>query len=260
MKKIDVNDPSLWQSIDWDEKPQPDLLKKSDHHVNLGRANRLKANDKQITEKISESVKKSYINQPELKEKRKKIFLETQEKNLKDPSYRKKIQEKNQNQYNDPAYLKAYYDGIEKRNSSLEWKNSISNAAEKRKNDPIWCQFMKEKHGVKVSTPHGIFNTMGEAAHACNISTVTLKTYIDLGKEGYFVIGRNYKKPRRGLPVRTPYGIFPGKMEACKYAIDNELFNNVVKFISKMLQQKLNGYEYITQEEYIRLTGHNPYE
>jgi hypothetical protein len=42
-KKIDLQDPSAWQLLDWDEKPVHPNLKRTDAQVNRARANRLKA-------------------------------------------------------------------------------------------------------------------------------------------------------------------------------------------------------------------------
>ena len=54
-KKINLDDQSLWQDIDWDEAEVPEALKKTDAQVNIARANRLKANNPEFKEKISQS-------------------------------------------------------------------------------------------------------------------------------------------------------------------------------------------------------------
>lgn len=54
-KKINLDDQSLWQDIDWDEAEVPEALKKTDAQVNRARANRLKANNPAFKEKLSKT-------------------------------------------------------------------------------------------------------------------------------------------------------------------------------------------------------------
>jgi hypothetical protein len=53
MNKINVNDPGLWQSIDWDDPIQPDLLKKTDTTVNRSRSAFFKKGNKVFSETMS---------------------------------------------------------------------------------------------------------------------------------------------------------------------------------------------------------------
>lgn len=51
-KKININDPSAWHDLDWNEPVVPEILKKSDRVVETGRQNRLKAQDPGFIEKL----------------------------------------------------------------------------------------------------------------------------------------------------------------------------------------------------------------
>ena len=55
-KKINIDDATAWSNIDWDEPVVPEVLKKSDGKINIGRANRLKANNPEVGKKISKAL------------------------------------------------------------------------------------------------------------------------------------------------------------------------------------------------------------
>ena len=44
-KKININNPDDWSTLDWDDPTIPEALKKTDQAVNVARANRLRAQD-----------------------------------------------------------------------------------------------------------------------------------------------------------------------------------------------------------------------
>jgi hypothetical protein len=65
-KKIDLQDSSAWQSLDWDDKEVHPELKRTDAQVNRARANRLKANNPEFLQKFQGENNPNYGNRGEL--------------------------------------------------------------------------------------------------------------------------------------------------------------------------------------------------
>lgn len=65
-KKINLQDSSAWQSLDWDEKEVHPELKRTDAQVNRARANRLKANNPEFIEKFQGENNPNYGKRGEL--------------------------------------------------------------------------------------------------------------------------------------------------------------------------------------------------
>ena len=43
--RININDPTAWSDLNWDDPTVPDALKRTDQAVNVARANRIRAQD-----------------------------------------------------------------------------------------------------------------------------------------------------------------------------------------------------------------------
>lgn len=48
VNKININDSDAWANINWDNKPVPDLLKRTDHQVAVARFNRINKKGKKL--------------------------------------------------------------------------------------------------------------------------------------------------------------------------------------------------------------------
>jgi hypothetical protein len=58
LKKIDINDPSAWSLLDWDEQKIPEILKKDDASIARSRSNRLTKKGKKDSSETKERKSK----------------------------------------------------------------------------------------------------------------------------------------------------------------------------------------------------------
>ena len=75
-KKININSPTAWQELDWDDPAEPTLLKKTDQQVAVSRHNRLRSQTpefKDTVEKIRQSNIKTRKENPLTSAKKKQI-------------------------------------------------------------------------------------------------------------------------------------------------------------------------------------------
>jgi hypothetical protein len=64
--------------------------------------------------------------------------------------------------------------------------------------------------------------------------------------------------------IKTPFGVFLSKKNAIQFAFENKLtprstLGSIRVYLSQCLKDDCKNYYYITKEEYIRLTGVNPW-
>lgn len=98
MSKININDPTAWSQIDWDEPEQPELLKRTDQKVAVARSNRLTKTTKESRER--QTIKNQIL--------------------AKDPKWLKTTVKKNQELAKDPKWLAANQKGQEKRKAKAQ--------------------------------------------------------------------------------------------------------------------------------------------
>ena len=124
-----------------------------------------------------------------------------------------------------------------------KWKNPETkekhlNAIKKRAQDPVWQENVKKANQAKPNDP---------------VYMNALHKGIEKRSQGDW-----YKKNARknvltkSKPIVTPYGIFPSRIVAVKTLTD---VTNIGGKINNGIKEKDSGYYYITQEEYIMLTG-----
>jgi hypothetical protein len=66
---------------------------------------------------------------------------------------------------------------------------------------------------------------------------------------------QNQKKIKNNKPIIVPWGIYSSRKDACNAAIKMNIEGNLIYKIAKGLKQNPEKYRYITQEEYIMMTG-----
>jgi len=152
-----------------------------------------------------------------------------------------------------------------------EWKNKVAVATEIRKNDPVWLEKnkvanqekwknseTKEKHLASVrknaQDPVWLEKVIKNNKAKVNDAEHRERHQEAIDKRGQ---GDWYEKNARkntllkSKPVVTPYGIFPSRIVAVK----TSGVVNIGGKINKYVKIPDSGYYYITQEEYIMLTG-----
>jgi hypothetical protein len=88
----------------------------------------------------------------------------------------------------------------------------------------------------------------------------TGKRYTFLGEES-----KNKLAKAGWQPIHTPYGVFNSRLSAAEYFFKNNLSSckvvpSILVWLSKKLKKEPDHYYYITREEYIKLTGDNPWQ
>lgn len=139
MSKVNINDPTAWQSLDWDE-PAPIKIK-SDHAVNVARAARVRSlhNEnwiKNVANHNKEQKGKSWVK--DAKENDDPAYLEWKKlhdagsaKNPDNPEWLAKIQESNRSRNSTPEFIAKVKAGLERyveaNGDVIKARNRISN-------------------------------------------------------------------------------------------------------------------------------------
>lgn len=181
-------------------------------------ANRKKAKNEQFKEKLSESVKQSYIDKPEQKNIKAKKMLETNLKNFSDPEYKKWLREQRQLQAKDPGYLEKLRNG-QKNMDREEWKKNLLEGQKKRNENPTWKENIKKSKQEQWRDP----------AHREKMLRV------------------------HSYAIKTPDGVFAGLDQAHVFYNNKRNFNNGRKWVKGMMKKDPKNYYKISWEEYDKL-------
>ena len=223
MNKKDIQK-SVWDrafdNLDEEGNPINEPRKiKSDSNVNRGRANRLKANSPEIKQKLSESIKESYDES--LRKKRSVESSKYMKEWIKNPNNKKKVDERNKNQINDPFYKEKLAIGIAKREADPAYQENRKKALENRSKNDKW------KNNVRTAqqnrSPEHIKNSFRSNAY----------------------------------PIVTPDGVFEGLVDAHEKYNKIRNFNNGRKWVLGMMKKYPELYYKITWEEFDNIIKNN---
>lgn len=122
-----------------------------------------------------------------------------------------------------PNIKKNQLEGIKKKQNTLEYQNNFDQGMKKRQQSIDWKS-----------------NMLG----GC------IKRSTTQWKENQ----KKAIKQKLSKPVSTPYGIFASVTEVVNFLLAKNI-SNANKKVYKWLKESNSGYQYITREEYIILTG-----
>jgi hypothetical protein len=145
-------------------------------------------------------------------------------------------------------------------------KNRVANLGKKKTDETkakiAQAQVGNRKHCKAVMTPHGRFESIGEAAQALGLRGATIRVrtrQYEYCKEWY-IIGQDkadlkLEKPKPNKvfkPIVTPEGAFPRFVDARNYYIENGLVSkgSAIDWFYKQLENNPTEFYYITTEEY----------
>jgi hypothetical protein len=206
------------QQILEEERQKSQIGKVSDHHINRALANKAKADDPTIKEKLSKSIKKSYKDNPDQIKGKLEKLKNANEKLFSDPEYRKKLKEDRQKQAKDPIYLQKLAEGIAKRDANPEYQKARALAFEKRNNNADWKENIKKAQQNR--SPEHIKAAFRSKAY----------------------------------PIVTPDGVFEGLEKAHEAYNKIRSFNNGRKWVLSMMKKEPTKYYKISWEEFDALT------
>lgn len=159
-----------WGNIELPGLSDEELFKKNWNYV---AANREKANDPNFIKKLSDKISQSYIDNPELIERRRISSKNYMMKKILDPEYKEFIKNRNKTQVNDPAYKNALAKGIEKRNSNTDFIKKVTSRPKK-----------------PLVTPDGIFPCRNDAAKFYKFDPAYINTKMKKFPEQYYYISQ----------------------------------------------------------------------
>ena len=188
-KKINLNDPTAWSELDWDDPIQPEALKKTDHGVAVARANRLTKTTKEFKETVTKK-NRELAQDP-------KWLAATAKKNkelAKDPKWLAATQKGTDARKAKGAELKAA--GKEKEfrelfgvndQHSKKTKKQMSASASER-----WAKSMK-----KVSALGKVYDNIYTAGEALGIHKDTVSYRIKTKPKEYFYVVEKPQKKKK---------------------------------------------------------------
>lgn len=134
MNKININDPSAWHDLDWNEPVVPEILKKSDRVVETSRQNRLKAQDPAFIEKLRLGAQRVLADPEKVKARKeaagragktkrnsseyKKLMTTVNREKAKNPEFAENVRKSIKEKFQDPQYIERYKTGRKNMNKT----------------------------------------------------------------------------------------------------------------------------------------------
>lgn len=180
MSKININDPSAWQELDWDEPSNPDILKKSDQKVAVARANRLTKTTREFIEVTTKKNRETTKNPKWIEanaESKKKLATDPKwlEANQKGSNKRKLKGQQLKAEGKIEEHRKLF--GVKDQHSK-QTKKQMSTSAKNR-----WSKEMKQ-----VMADNVVYSNIYEAAKALGIHKDTVVYRIKNKPNQYYYI------------------------------------------------------------------------
>lgn len=240
MNKINVNDPTAWQSLDWDD-PVP-LNIKSDHTVNKGRGNRLRAqNPKWIAEQTQRN--KEQAQDPD--------WLAANRKASKWRNTPGAASAASKSQWLNPERLEQHLNVIQ-RNTELGLL---------KKNDEQRANVAKAKIRSSIMTPFGEYDSF--AAFNQDYPEINVRDRMRLNPHQYYYTCDGPGKPTMEKVHYTPYGFHKYQKvlwELAKQANDaNALSVAEAKYWFAKMKNKAPKEYYVLEEVKREWFGYSAY-
>ena len=191
--------------------------------INRSTANKIKADDPRIKEKLKNSITKYHANKTEEEKKQfsKTSSLAKKQLMIDRPEVIQQRIAQNKTQVNDIKYQEALRAGAKKRNEDGSWKINLLRGQEERNKSETWKSNVKSGHEKRANN--------GTWKKNCFLA--------------------------KAYPIVTPDGIHKGLAEANIFYNNLKKFNNGRRWLLEMMKKYPNLYYKISWDEYEEKTG-----